>query len=210
MPPVDDRVLTEGLGAFDAVELLGSGTFGTTFRVARGDDGYAIKVIHADGLPPHLWDREIRALQDAEHPNVVAFRTAGVFEARGRDYSYLECEFIDGGSVGDNLRQDDAPTSGDELREFLTGLLAGVAEIHDLGIIHRDIKPANIALRSGDWGSPVLLDFRLAKVLARILQESLAVGVWVRGGPVSGCRAGRRLGGSGGSGVSRRFAVVVA
>jgi serine/threonine protein kinase len=48
---------------------------------------------------------------------------------------------------------------------MLRGLLAGVAEIHDLGIIHRDIKPENVALRSGDWGSPVLLDFGLAKVL---------------------------------------------
>ena len=48
---------------------------------------------------------------------------------------------------------------------MLSGLLAGVAEIHDLGIFHRDIKPDNVALRNGDWGSPVLLDFCLAKVL---------------------------------------------
>jgi serine/threonine protein kinase len=48
---------------------------------------------------------------------------------------------------------------------MLSGLLAGIAEIHDLGIIHRDIKPANVALRDGDWGAPVLLDFGLAKVL---------------------------------------------
>ena len=54
---------------------------------------------------------------------------------------------------------------GDDLSALLTGLLAGVEEAHDLGIIHRDIKPANVALRDRDWGAPVLLDFGLAKVL---------------------------------------------
>lgn len=162
---LDPTVLTEGLGAFDEVEELGHGTFGTTFRVVRGDDEYAIKVIHVEGLPNYLWDREIAALKEAEHPNVVAFRAAGVFNLRGRDYPFLECEYIAGGSARDNLASGSRANSGEKLRELLTGLLAGVAEIHDLGIIHRDIKPANIALRSGDWGSPVLLDFGLAKVL---------------------------------------------
>jgi serine/threonine protein kinase len=163
--PIDQQILTDGLGAFDEVEELGHGTFGTTFRVVRGDDEYAVKVIHLEGLPPYLWDREIRALQAAEHPNVVAFRTSGNFTVNHRDYPYLECEYIDGRSARDNLDAGSRPDTGDKLRELLTGLLAGVAEIHDLGIIHRDIKPANIALRGGDWGSPVLLDFGLAKVL---------------------------------------------
>lgn len=116
-------------------------------------------------MPPYLWEREIRALGAAEHPNVVAFRGSGYFTAHGRDYPYLECEYVDGGSARKNLDAGNRPTTGDKLRELLTGLLAGVAEIHDLGIIHRDIKPANIALRGGDWGQPVLLDFGLAKVL---------------------------------------------
>lgn len=47
---------------------------------------------------------------------------------------------------------------------MLTGLLAGVAEIHDLGGLHRDIKPENVALRDGEWGQPVLLDFGLARL----------------------------------------------
>lgn len=157
--------MSEGLGAFDEIEELGAGTFGTTFRVVRGDDEYAVKVIHLEGMPPYLWDREVRSLQEAEHPNVVAFRNSGFFEVAGREYPYLECEYIDGGSVRRNLDAGDRPTDGETLKELLTGLLAGTAEIHDLGIIHRDIKPANVALREGDWGQPVLLDFGLAKVL---------------------------------------------
>lgn len=162
---LDPQVLSDGLGAFDEVEELGHGTFGTTFRVARGDDEYAVKVIHLEGLPPYLWDREIRALKHAEHPNVVGFRTSGHFSLNGRDYPYLECEYVDGGSARKNLDEGSRPDTGDKLRELLSGLLTGVDEIHELGIIHRDIKPANIALRGGDWGRPVLLDFGLAKVL---------------------------------------------
>ncbi len=165
MPAVDDNLVSEGLGAFDEIEELGKGSFGTTFRVRRGDDEYAIKVIHADGMPSFLWDREIGALSRVEHPNVVALRDSGFFKVDGQDYPYLTCEYIDGGSVERNLKAGRLPDDGDKLREMLTGLLVGVAEIQDLGIIHRDIKPANVALGDCDWGRPVLLDFGLAKVL---------------------------------------------
>jgi serine/threonine protein kinase len=161
---LDPDVVSEGLGAFDEIERLGAGTFGTTFRVLRDDDEYAVKVIHLEGMPGYLWEREITALAAVDHPNVVGFRRAGVFEVDKREYPFLECEYIPGGSIKQNLEAGRRPSSEDELRALLTGLLAGVAEIHDLGIIHRDIKPANVALRDGDWGQPVLLDLGLAKV----------------------------------------------
>lgn len=163
-PPLDSDVVSEGLGAFDEIEELGHGTFGTTFRVARDDDVYAVKVIHLEGMPGYLWEREIRALSSVDHPNVVGFRHASTFEVDGREYPFLECEYIDGGSVERNLKAGRQPEDAETLRALLTGLLASVAEIHDLGIIHRDIKPANIALRDAGWGQPVLLDLGLAKV----------------------------------------------
>jgi eukaryotic-like serine/threonine-protein kinase len=140
--PIDPQLVSEGLGAFDELEPLGSGTFGTTFKAVRGDDVYAIKVIHFPDMPEYLWRREVTSLRMVEHPNVVAFRDAGRFEVDGKEYPYLECEFIDGRSVRDNLDAGRRPGSADELRGLLTGLLSG-----------------------GDWGSPVLLDFGLAKAL---------------------------------------------
>lgn len=161
---ITPELVTEGLGAFDEIEELGSGGFGTTFRVVRGDDEYVIKAIHFPNMPDYLWHREVTALERVQHPNVVRFRASGNFSAQGTAYPYLECEYIDGGSVANLISGGARPADGDELRAFLTGLLAGVAEIHDLGIIHRDIKPANVALREGDWGRPVLLDFGLARL----------------------------------------------
>ena len=157
--------VTEGLGAFDDIEVLGAGTFGTTFRVVRGDDEYALKVIHYPNMPTHLWDREIAALQTVDHPNVVAFRRADRFRLRDQDFPYIECEFISGGTVRAAIQRNKLPVNAEQLTTFLTGLLAGVAEIHDLEIIHRDIKPENVALRDGDWGQPVLLDFGLSRMV---------------------------------------------
>lgn len=159
-----DRV-SQGLGAFDELEFLGRGEFGETYRAVRSDDEYAVKVIHRPDMPPHLLERETESLRRVDHPNVVGFRDAGRFTLDGVIYPFLECEYIAGGVVKDKIDAGVQPDTGEEVRALLTGLLAGVAEIHDLGILHRDIKPANVALRDGDWGSPVLLDFGLSRVL---------------------------------------------
>jgi serine/threonine protein kinase len=165
MQDVTPEVVVAGLGAFDELTKLGSGTFGTTFRAVRGADSYALKVIHAPDLQQYLWDREITALRRTDHPNVVGFRAAGSFKVGGKEYPYLECEFIDGGTVRDALNANRRIVKPEALRGFLAGVLTGLAEIHDLGIIHRDIKPENIALRDGEWEAPVVLDFGLARIL---------------------------------------------
>jgi eukaryotic-like serine/threonine-protein kinase len=169
---VTPDLITEGLGAFDELEYLGEGTFGTTFRAVRGDTETALKAIHELDTPEHLWRRELTSLEGVDHPNVVGFLGSGSFQAEKHQVLYLECEYIDGGSVERNVAEG-RRASGDELRAMLSGLLAGIDEIHDLGIIHRDIKPGNVALRQRDWGYPVLLDFGLAKVLSMSTHTAL-------------------------------------
>lgn len=161
---ITPELITDGLGAFDELEFLGSGTFGVTYRAVRDEREVALKVIRQLDMPSYLWERELASLKAVDHPNVVGFLGAGTFDANGREIKFLECEYIDGGSISGNLERG-ARAEGDDLRLLLTGLLAGLAEIHDLGIIHRDIKPANVAIRDRDWGAPVLLDFGLARVL---------------------------------------------
>ncbi len=164
-PVLGPDLIAEALGAFDELEFLGRGTFGESYRAVRGDDEYCLKVVFYADMPDHLWEREIAALSRVDHPNVVGFRTSGRAEIRGKTYPYLECDYINGGTVKNQLDQGRTSMTTTETRGLLTGLLAGVAEIHDLGVLHRDIKPANAALGDGDWGQPVLLDFGLARVL---------------------------------------------
>lgn len=163
--PLDIGKLKSALGPFDEFEYLDSGTFGSTFRVVRGDDQYAIKVMHLDDMPEYLLEREIRSLEVVDHPNVVALEGAGRVVIESKSYPYIECEFVDGPTIEKQVESKALPSNPEELKGLLVGLLRGTQEIHDLGIIHRDIKPGNVILRQGDWANPVLLDFGLAKVL---------------------------------------------
>lgn len=94
---ITDVEIVDSFGAMDEVERLGSGTFGTTFRVSRDDDEYAIKIIHLPSLPPYLWDREVAILGRVDHPNVLALREHGVTSIQGNDLPYFTSEYVNGG-----------------------------------------------------------------------------------------------------------------
>jgi serine/threonine protein kinase len=159
LPP---GVVDAALGDCDLIELLGTGRFGETFRVIKGGEEYAVKLCHfLPVMPDHLWERELGALQRVAHPNVVGFRAAGVLDHGGKRYPYMECEYVPGGDLQQRIEAGIRPDAA-ALRALIVGLLRGVRELHDLGIVHRDIRPRNIALRDGDWAQPVLLDFGLA------------------------------------------------
>ncbi len=164
-PILGPELVERGLGPFQALTFLGRGTFGETYKASKDGETFALKVIHNPAFPEFLWKREVAALKAAKHPNIVGFRRSGSFSVDGRTYLFLECEFVGGGSVGDRLRAGARPQSPGELKPFAVGLLRGVSELQDLGIFHRDIKPDNVALRKAGWGTPVLLDFGLARVL---------------------------------------------
>ena len=164
LPFVGPELITAVLGPFERLELLGVGRFGETYCAARGKDEFALKVCHfLPVMPAYLWEREVTALRRVSHPNIVAFRRAGSMQALGRAYPYMECEYVEGGGLDARQSAGLRPETPTELRGFLVGLLRGVAELHDLGILHRDIKPANVALRGHEWNRPVLLDFGLAQ-----------------------------------------------
>jgi len=114
-------------------------------------------------MPQSLWEREVTALQRVDHPNIMRFYRAGHLELDGRTCPYMECEYIPGGDVGRRITTGALPASREELRALLTGLLWGVKELHDLGVLHRDVRPPNVVPRGGDWGHPVLLDFGVAQ-----------------------------------------------
>lgn len=164
-PIITPQMIAAGLGAFDDLDYLGGGTYADTYRAVRDDDEFAIKVIHRTDMPEHLWERELQALARVDHPNVMRMIDSGRMRVDDSTYPYLRCEFIAGGDVRHRIEIGDLLREPSAIRAFLTGLLAGVAEIHDLGILHRDIKPANVALRDGRWDRPVILDFGLARVL---------------------------------------------
>lgn len=106
--------------------------------------------------------REARSVAKLNHPNIVQIYTTGT---TADNHYYIAMEYINGGSLGDQLRQLNeqkrvlrTETAVTLIRQIASALTVA----HQAGIIHRDIKPSNILLRSD--GSPVLTDLGIAKI----------------------------------------------
>lgn len=52
-------------------------------------------------------------------------------------------------------------TSSD-IKQFMLGILEGLSQLSDIGVVHRDLKLDNIVLRNMDDFEPVIIDFGLA------------------------------------------------
>jgi predicted Ser/Thr protein kinase len=141
---------------FEILQVLGQGGFSKVYRVRDDVEGKerALKIFNtAAGY--EAVRREIGALREIRHPNVVEVFWAG--QSSAGDW-YLVTEFIDGESLEEfvtgrrNLRDREAV-------DVALDLLEALVAFHPDGLIHRDIKPRNVVLtRSG----AKLLDFNIA------------------------------------------------
>ena len=117
-------------------------------------------------LPPDLAFRaDIRArfLREAEtaaqlsHPNIVP-----IYSVDERDgLVYFVMAFVQGGTLGDRLRQQGALPI-DDARRILRELADALGYAHRNGVVHRDIKPDNILL-DADSGRAMITDFGIAR-----------------------------------------------
>jgi serine/threonine protein kinase len=144
---IDDR--------FEILHVLGQGGFSKVYRVRDEVEGKerALKLFNT-AAGHEAVRREIGALREIRHPNVVEVFWAG---QTGAGDWYLITEFIDGESLEQfvtgkrNLRDREA-------LDVALDLLEALVAFHP-GLIHRDIKPRNVMLsRAG----AKLLDFNIA------------------------------------------------
>jgi WD40 repeat protein/serine/threonine protein kinase len=105
----------------------------------------ALKMIlsgaHAGPAERERFRREAEAVAALQNPNIVQIFDIG--EANG--HPYLALEFVDGGSLAQNLGGD--PWDGKRAAELVEALARTVQFAHDAGIVHRDLKPGNILLQ---------------------------------------------------------------
>jgi serine/threonine-protein kinase len=149
---IADRYLLE--------EICGHGSYGRVFRGRDlvQDRPVALKefVRHTGRADGFL--RELGVLFELEHPHIIACHSL----VMNGTYRYLVYEFMDGGSLRDQLEL----ASPDPIRliQFLLEAMAGVAVAHGRDIIHRDLKPENILLRRQPDGALIakVSDFGIA------------------------------------------------
>jgi serine/threonine protein kinase len=167
----DEEGLAPGatVGEYTIVRELGRGGMG---RVYLATDARLNRTVALKALAPHLvrdpsqrerLRREARSAASLTHPGICT--VYALDEVDG--VLYLATEYVDGATLGDEIRSGRRPSGSDILRTARE-IAAALASAHAAGIVHRDLKPDNV-MRTRD-GRLKILDFGLA----RFVQDSAA------------------------------------
>jgi hypothetical protein len=134
-------------------------------RVYLATDSRLNRTVALKALAPHLLRdplqrerlrREARAAAGLTHPGICT-----VFALEEIDGElYIAAEYIDGRTLGEEIRSNRRP-SEDEILRTAREVAAALAAAHAAGIAHRDLKPDNV-MRARD-GRLKILDFGLAR-----------------------------------------------
>ncbi|HEY1097772.1 MAG TPA: serine/threonine-protein kinase [Myxococcota bacterium] len=161
------------LGRYRIERELGRGGMGVVYVATdiNTDRHVALKTTSVAGLGSgektrnqrrERFIREVRALTQVNHPNVVHVFDAG--EIDDADLGWLlfyTMEYVEGTTLA-ALVQEHGALNGGEAAAVVAQVAHGLGEAHRQGIIHRDVKPANIFL--SDDGRALIGDFGIAKI----------------------------------------------
>jgi serine/threonine-protein kinase len=153
------------LGPYVIEQELGRGGMGRVYLAHEEPGGgqAAVKV-----LAPELaqdtgflqrFQREIEALGQLDHPNIVRFFQAGFQDG----HYFYAMEYVKGLSFEELLHQA-GRLPWPEVLDAAVQVAPALKHAHDRGIIHRDLKPPNLLRTPG--GVVKLMDFGIAKVFA--------------------------------------------
>jgi serine/threonine protein kinase/Tol biopolymer transport system component len=149
-------------GRYQVEAVIGRGGSGIVLRAFDRvtQVPVAIKILKPDlAADPHWierFSRELRLARQIQHPNVC--RVFDIGQADG--HWFITMELATGGTLRDQLGEHAKSRPLEERLADVRAVVAGLAVIHDAGIVHRDVKPDNF-LRMAD-GRLVLTDFGLA------------------------------------------------
>ena len=155
--PVANRRFTHPSGTrlldrFVVQRGLGIGGFGEVyFAISDAGKEVAIKQIQRN------LDIELRGVSQClnlKHPNLVT-----LYDVCQDDIGqwYVVMEYVAGANLREQLDEHAKGFSDSEIRRWFDGLAAGVAHMHDEGLVHRDLKPGNLfddrgVIKVGDCG----------------------------------------------------------
>jgi serine/threonine-protein kinase len=152
-------------GSYSIERELGRGGMGIVFlaREVALDRMVALKL-----LPPELAARpgvkerflkEARTAARLSHPNIVQIYSVDEVD----DFVFFAMAFIDGGTLGERIR-DRGPLSNADASRLLREVSWALGHAHLQGVVHRDVKPDNILLDAAS-GRALVTDFGIAVVI---------------------------------------------
>ena len=170
-------------GRYALLEILGRSAERTTYRARRLSDGAEVAIKEllfrrmASWKSEALFQREIRALRELDHPSVPRAIDAIEVDDGPRSGLYLVRELVSGQSLEAEL--GGRPASASVVLRIAAELLDVVADLHALSppIVHRDLTLSNVLRR--DDGRLVLVDLGAVKdTLAAASGGSTLVGTY--------------------------------
>src|SRR5262249_833102 len=155
------------LGQYRILDQLGRGGMGRVFKAEHRTMNrvVALKVLSPTVLKTDrardLFLREVRAIAQLVHPNIVTAYDAN--ETDGR--FYLVPEYAHGPNL-EQLVKAQGPLPYNQACDYVRQAAHGLACAHKLGMVHRDIKPANILVQRKDNAHDLvkISDFGLARI----------------------------------------------
>jgi serine/threonine protein kinase len=131
---------------------VGRGGFGEVYyAVSDAGKEVAIKLIRRN-LEVEL--RGVTHCLNLKHPNLLSLYD---IKQDDQDNSWVVMEYVAGDSLEQVIQRHPHGMPPEEAVDWMQGIAAGVAYLHDHGIVHRDLKPGNIfrdegVVKLGDYG----------------------------------------------------------
>lgn len=158
-----DPTQIEQIGPYPVRRFIAEGGMAWVFEVVdtRFDAPRALKMLKPEaalGAEFQRFEVEAGNLARLNHPNLITVYDFGVDEATS--CYYYTMALVEGPTLHDRMHEPGfIPV--EELIRYFQDVLAGLAKLHDSGIVHRDIKPSNILLTPD--GRALLSDLGIAR-----------------------------------------------
>lgn len=183
---------------YNLLEELGDGTCGTVYK-AINMETYEIVAVKKMKRKFYFWEecinlREVKSLCRLSHPNIIKLKEV----VRENNELYFIFEYMEH-NLYQIMKERQSPFSEEEIKNFLTQVLQGLAHMHRNGYFHRDLKPENLlvtdnVIKIGDLGlarevlsMPPYTDYvstrwyRAPEILLRSSYYTPAIDMWAVG-----------------------------